>query len=31
MVTFDRVPYAEARQKAAKQGNLLDQIMRLII
>jgi kynurenine 3-monooxygenase len=29
MVTFDRVPYAEARQKAAKQGNLLDQIMRL--
>ena len=29
MVTFDRVPYAEAKAKAAKQGQLLDQIMRL--
>ena len=29
MVTFDRVPYAEAQQKAARQGKLLDQIMRL--
>ncbi|MCW3124597.1 MAG: kynurenine 3-monooxygenase [Bacteroidetes bacterium] len=29
MVTFDRVPYAEAQQKAAKQGKLLDEIMRL--
>jgi kynurenine 3-monooxygenase len=29
MVTFDRVPYAEAQKKAAKQGKLLDEIMRL--
>jgi kynurenine 3-monooxygenase len=29
MVTFDQVPYAEARQRAAQQGQLLDEIMRL--
>lgn len=29
MVTFDCVPYAEAQQKATKQGKLLDEIMRL--
>jgi kynurenine 3-monooxygenase len=29
MVTFDQVPYAEAQRKAAEQGTLLDEIMRL--
>jgi kynurenine 3-monooxygenase len=29
MVTFDQVPYAEAQKKAALQGTLLDEIMRL--
>jgi kynurenine 3-monooxygenase len=29
MVTFDQVPYAEAQRKAAQQGVLLDEIMRL--
>ena len=29
MVTFDQVPYAEARKKAAEQSVLLDEIMRL--
>ena len=29
VVTFDQVPYAEAQRKAAQQGVLLDEIMRL--
>ena len=29
MVTFDQVPYSEARNQAKEQGTLLDEIMRL--